>query len=267
MNEGREKTDQPDNGKQLPTADPAKVASSPPVSQSDPSRLLFMSASPEADSRELAAGKTPREKAYYVFLGILILAAVGLAVWYLDPFGGGKPDRAQIGGDSAQSPLLDARSDKLEAVNLVPLSGESEPLKLRDLKGKVVLLNLWGHWCLPCIRELPGIAALEERYRDNDRVRIVALAVPNPDQPADGGELRQATQAFLDQSQRDFSKLPVYLDPEALTVNAVQDVRPFRGYPTTLLLDADHFVRRVWNGETAESEFDAAIQAALNETE
>ena len=36
--------------------------------------------------------------------------------------------------------------------------------RLSDLRGRVVLVNLWATWCAPCLRELPDLARLQQRY-------------------------------------------------------------------------------------------------------
>ena len=46
----------------------------------------------------------------------------------------------------------------LAELRLQPLSGDGPPVSLADLRGSVVLLNFWGTWCPPCLRELPHIA-------------------------------------------------------------------------------------------------------------
>ena len=50
--------------------------------------------------------------------------------------------------------------------------------KLEDKKGKVVLVNLWGIWCGPCIAEMPELIALQEKYKDKD-FEIIGLNVGN----------------------------------------------------------------------------------------
>jgi thiol-disulfide isomerase/thioredoxin len=40
---------------------------------------------------------------------------------------------------------------------------DGSPTRLAELRGRVVLLNLWATWCGPCVRELPTLRALEDR--------------------------------------------------------------------------------------------------------
>ncbi|WP_030615778.1 TlpA family protein disulfide reductase [Streptomyces sclerotialus] len=40
-----------------------------------------------------------------------------------------------------------------------------DPLNIADYKGKVVVLNIWGSWCGPCIAEAPGFAEVAEENR------------------------------------------------------------------------------------------------------
>lgn len=46
----------------------------------------------------------------------------------------------------------------------------SNPVKLSDLKGKVVVLNFWASWCIPCAEEAEDLQAVYEQYRDKDVV-------------------------------------------------------------------------------------------------
>ncbi|RME60937.1 MAG: TlpA family protein disulfide reductase, partial [Candidatus Dadabacteria bacterium] len=40
---------------------------------------------------------------------------------------------------------------------------DEKPFSLNSLKGKIVLINLWASWCLPCIKELPDLQELKRR--------------------------------------------------------------------------------------------------------
>ena len=48
---------------------------------------------------------------------------------------------------------------------------------LADLRGKVVYLDLWASWCAPCREQVPALRELYEKYKDDDRVVIVGIAV------------------------------------------------------------------------------------------
>jgi cytochrome c biogenesis protein CcmG/thiol:disulfide interchange protein DsbE len=59
------------------------------------------------------------------------------------------------------------------AARLVDVDGRT--LTLADLHDKVVLLNFWATWCGPCREEIPALAALQERYRN--QLVIVGLSI------------------------------------------------------------------------------------------
>ena len=44
-------------------------------------------------------------------------------------------------------------------------------------KGKVVVVNVWATWCAPCRREIPALAALQDKYRD--RLLVIGLLQDN----------------------------------------------------------------------------------------
>jgi thiol-disulfide isomerase/thioredoxin len=45
-----------------------------------------------------------------------------------------------------------------------------------DLRGKVVLLNLWATWCPPCRAEMPSLQALWKNFEGDDRVRVLCIS-------------------------------------------------------------------------------------------
>ena len=53
------------------------------------------------------------------------------------------------------------------------------PVTLKELRGQVVLLNIWATWCAPCREEMPSLERLHRELAD-DGLRIVAVSVDGP---------------------------------------------------------------------------------------
>jgi len=49
-------------------------------------------------------------------------------------------------------------------------------LSLDELKGKVVLLDFWGTWCVPCLKAMPDIQAIHEKFKDQP-VEVIGVSV------------------------------------------------------------------------------------------
>src|SRR5262245_41943398 len=49
---------------------------------------------------------------------------------------------------------------------------DGKSVKLSDFKGKVVILDFWATWCLPCRMEIPGFVDLQKKYADQGLVVI-----------------------------------------------------------------------------------------------
>jgi DsbE subfamily thiol:disulfide oxidoreductase len=98
------------------------------------------------------------------------------------------------------------------------LAGET--VRLRDLRGKVVLLNVWATWCPPCVEEMPTLETLAARMRGKD---FVLLAVSQDERP-------KAVKPWVE--ERGFT-FPVLLDPRG----QVGHEYGVTGYPETFVID------------------------------
>jgi peroxiredoxin len=49
--------------------------------------------------------------------------------------------------------------------------------RLKDYKGKIVVINFWATWRPPCLAEIPEFVRLQRRYR-NQGVQIIGVTYP-----------------------------------------------------------------------------------------
>ncbi|HEY5831714.1 MAG: TlpA disulfide reductase family protein [Hyphomicrobiaceae bacterium] len=103
------------------------------------------------------------------------------------------------------------------------LDAEGKERTLAHWRGKVVLLNLWATWCLPCRKEMPALDRLQAEM-GSDKFQVVAVSV---DRTGLAGARK-----FLDETKT--GKLALYADPTARLATTLRAA----GLPATLLLDA-----------------------------
>ena len=126
--------------------------------------------------------------------------------------------------------------------NLEPLGGmpqvpdfslpalDGKKLRLRDFSGKIVLLNFWASWCLPCREEMPS---MERLYREFKNRGFVVVAVNVKDK-------RRDALAFVNELKLSY---PVLLDPEG----EVGLLYGAWGLPTTYLIGRKgEGLARIW---------------------
>ena len=69
----------------------------------------------------------------------------------------------------------DGPANKAPSISLKDLNGKT--VKLSDFKGKVVLLNFWATWCVPCAAEVPELVKWQEQYKA-DGLQIIGITYP-----------------------------------------------------------------------------------------
>lgn len=124
----------------------------------------------------------------------------------------------------------------------------SKPLSLAAMKGKVVVLDFWAPWCVPCRRSFPFLDALQERYGAAG-LQVVGLTLE---------EDEDAVLAFLDAVPVGFT---VARDPTEKAGDAFGIV----AMPTTLLLDREGRIAARFEGgaEGVHRKVEAAVKTLL----
>ena len=104
------------------------------------------------------------------------------------------------------------------------VDGEGADLTLADFRGKVVLLNIWATWCVPCRREMPTLDRLQARL-GGPEFHVLPLSIDR------GGP--DVVRRFYDEIG--VNHLGVYVGAERSTMSDFGVI----GLPTTLLVSRD----------------------------
>jgi cytochrome c biogenesis protein CcdA/thiol-disulfide isomerase/thioredoxin len=129
----------------------------------------------------------------------------------------------------------------------------SNPLKLSDQKGKVVLVDFWTYTCINCIRTLPYLSNWWDKYHDQGLV-IVGVHSPEFEFEKDASNVQKAINDFQ-------IKYPVMQDNDFATWRAYKN----RYWPAKYLIDKNGVIRYTHFGEGDYDETEKMIQLLLNE--
>ncbi len=111
-----------------------------------------------------------------------------------------------------------------------PVEGETlqgDPVSLDDLAGKVVVLNVWGSWCAPCVKEAPLLAEVAGELEGDD-VAFLGINTRDP-----------STDPAIAFERRFEIPYPSIYDPSGRTMLAFSGVLPPSAIPSTLVIDAE----------------------------
>ncbi len=97
---------------------------------------------------------------------------------------------------------------------------------LGEWQGRVVLLNLWATWCVPCRKEMPALDALQKKL-GGERFEVVAVNIDTRDTDKPKAWLKEAG----------VTQLAYYADPSAKIFQDLKTAGRAFGMPTTLIVD------------------------------
>src|ERR1043165_2617229 len=130
-------------------------------------------------------------------------------------------------------------------VQFTKLDGQS--LRIKDLRGRVVLLNFWATWCIPCRNEIPSLSAMQ---KDLDARGLSIIGV-SYDDTAD--------------LVKDFQKQIPQSYEIVLGGRDVGSQLPASPLPTSYLIDRQGRIREKMIGERTREAFEASIKPLLDE--
>lgn len=129
----------------------------------------------------------------------------------------------------------------------------SPPLKLSDLRGKVVLVDFWTFGCINCVNTLPQITKLHEKYKNQG---LIIIGVHSPE-----FAFEKSTDNVATAIKRYGITYPVAQDNNFATWNAYHN----RFWPAQYIVDKNGKIFFEHAGEGAYGEIEQTIQTLLKE--
>jgi thiol-disulfide isomerase/thioredoxin len=237
--------------------------------------VIAVEPGPDEGEREDVSKRNERKRAappaiYLVAALIAAIAGFGTVYVSFAPSDNGRGDGTDMsgpagqgsgtGGEAATGPLaglnngamapLLVRSKPLELPAFTFADADGKPKSLADFSGKIVLLNIWATWCVPCREEMPALDRLETKLGGKD-FAVVAVNIDR------GGSEKAA--AFL--TDTGATHLALYTDPTGKLFATLKAV----GMPTTLIIarDGKEIARLIGPADWASPEAVAVIEAAI----
>jgi cytochrome c-type biogenesis protein len=126
---------------------------------------------------------------------------------------------------------------------------DGQPFQLASLRGRVVLLNFWATWCVPCRAEIPDFSAMQ---RDLGARGLTIVGVSADDTVEDVREFQKTL-------KQDYTVV--------LAASDAKSVYGVVGLPKTFVIDRAGRIRKEITGETTRAQFEAQLAPILDEKE
>jgi thiol-disulfide isomerase/thioredoxin len=121
--------------------------------------------------------------------------------------------------------------DRAPTFTGVTLAGDT--LSLESFRPEPVLLNIWATWCLPCVREMPGLDSLHAEYGPHG-LHVIGVSVDDPGSEEEVAEFLRVRGIGY----------PSIFDPSQV----VNELFFTFGVPETFLIDGKGRITRHWSG-------------------
>lgn len=155
---------------------------------------------------------------------------------------------APVGGATTDGKIPAPREGFL-APDFALQNSEGETMRLSDLRGRPVLVNLWASWCAPCKAEMPAMQKVYEAYGEQG---FTILAVNTTFQ-----DTRESALTFAGEQGLTF---PILFDLDG----SVSQQYLVRAMPTSFFVDQEGIIRRaVFGGPMPEALLRAEIEKLL----
>ncbi|MBT4921950.1 MAG: TlpA family protein disulfide reductase [Rickettsiales bacterium] len=160
-----------------------------------------------------------------IVLFLMLLSLLGIVTYNIarhDPYY--YNPKAEVPSDNIPKASIEALAITEDVPELQFINKNGDLKSIFDYKNKVILVNFWATWCLPCVKELPTLNNLKVKYRD--QIEIITISI-------DSSEFNEVKGFF---EKMNLKSLNYYMDHNNLSYVASRSL----GVPTTLLIDSNY---------------------------
>ena len=125
-------------------------------------------------------------------------------------------------------------AEKVAQAQMKNLDGTTS--KVADMKGKVLLLNMWATWCGPCRGEMPALVKMQDEHREKG-FEIIGLNT-------DDGDTKEMIDKFASEMKLNYKLVWAPTEMQA----ALLKISNFGGIPQSFIVDRDGKLRGVFRG-------------------
>jgi thiol-disulfide isomerase/thioredoxin len=163
----------------------------------------------------------PRKvRARLLATAVLVVVLAGCTAGKVTPSSG--DGQRYVTGDGTVEVIDPAK--RKQAPDLAGTTLDGSPFSLADLRGQVVVLNVWASWCAPCRAEAPGLEKVSNELA-GEGVRFVGINTRDTDDNARAFERRFGI------------SYPSLIDRDGALLLRFKETLPPQAIPTTLVID------------------------------
>lgn len=154
-------------------------------------------------------------------------------------------------------------------LNLFPAPGNNSGLKIKvepinknqlsslieERNGKILLLNLWATWCIPCREEFPDLIKISNEYK-NKNVEVIGISIDFPD------EVKSKIIPFLQKQKANFINYVNGFDNDEKLINLINE-KWSGAIPSTAVYDSSGRQISFLEGKKSYKEFKDELEKAL----
>ena len=171
------------------------------------------------------------------------------------------PGNVDLGPPATDAPPADGTlspegGPRLGSTSLEVVDAAGYQSVLDNHRGKVVLVDFWATWCVPCRQGFPHTVELSRAYAD-DGLAVISVSLDDPD------ESKDAALEFLQEQHADFTNLISSLGSGTESVEAF-DIDG-GGVPHYKLYDREGALIRKFSSDGQSAIDPATVEAAVRE--